>query len=154
MRNNKFKLGHVWDCTEVFKQKVDNGEILGVGKGDDMIYRYGYFIAYDVYDFHIYRVQVGINREYEDEPRTKIVEQWDVSKGDILEELNIYNYEDVRTAFDDLKGISIKEIVDAIIELDCYDNDDVAEYRYDTPLEEIYADIDGGYGITKINFNK
>ena len=150
MKVNKFRLGHVWDCTEVFKQKVNNGEVVGVGKGDEMIYRYGYFIIYDVLDFHVYRVQVGINAEYEDEPRTKIVEQWDISKADVLEELGVDDYEDVRTAFDSLEEISIKEIVDTIIGLDCFDNDDVTEYRYDTPLEVIYADIDGGYGITKL----
>ena len=150
MKVNRFRLGHVWDCTEVFKQKVNNGEVVGVGKGDEMIYRYGYFIIYDVLDFHIYRVQVGINAEYEYEPRTKIVEQWDISKADVLEELGVDDYEDVRTAFDSLEEISIKEIVDTIIRLDCFDNDRVEEYRYDASLEEIYTDIDGGYGITKL----
>lgn len=150
MKVNRFRLGHVWDCTEVFKQKVNNGEVVGVGNGDEMIYRHGYFIIYDVWDFHVYRVQVGINAEYEDEPRTKIVEQWDVSKEDVLEALDVYDYEDVRTVFDSLEEITVKEIVDAIIELDCFDNDRVEEYRYDASLEEIYADIDGGYGITKL----
>lgn len=150
MSINRFRLGHVWDCTEIFKQKVNNGEVVGVGKGDEMIYRHGYFIIYDVLDFHVYRIQVGINAEYEDESRTKIVEQWDIPKEDVLEALDVYDYEDVRTAFDSLEEISIKEIVDAIIELDCFDNDRVEEYRYDTSLEEIYADIDGGYGITKL----
>lgn len=150
MSVNRFRLGHVWDCTEIFKQKVNNGEVVGVGKGDEMIYRYGYFIVYDVWDFHVYRVQVGINAEYEDEPRTKIVEKWDVSKEDVLEALDVHDYEDVRTAFDSLEEITVKEIVDAIIELDCFDNDRVEEYRYNASLEEIYTDIDGGYGITKL----
>lgn len=150
MAVNRFSLGHVWDCTEVFKQKVESGEVTGVGKGDEMIYRYGYFICYDVLDFHVFRVQVGINAEYENEPRTKIVEKWDVSKEDVLEELGVSYYEDARTAFDDLEEISIKDIVNAIIGMDCFDNDDVTEYRYDASLEEIYADIDGGYGITKL----
>ena len=68
----------------------------------------------------------------------------------MLEELGVDDYEDVRTAFDSLEEISIKEIVDTIIRLDCFDNDRVEEYRYDASLEEIYTDIDGGYGITKL----
>lgn len=150
MKTNRFSLGHVWDCTEVFKQKVESGEVIGVGKGDEMLYKHGYFIAYDVLDFHVYRVQVGINAEYESEPRTKIVEHWDVSKEDVLRELGVDDYEDARTAFDSLEEISIKDIVNAIIGLDCFDNDNVTEYRYDTSLETIYANIDGGYGITKL----
>ena len=158
---SKWKLGHVYDCTEYVKQLALSGEIVGLKKPDGTtLYEHGYFVGADVFDLHIYRVCVGINQEYEDEPRTKIVEQVDISKDDLIEKLKElelafpFGFQDSRVIFDELLEydiVTINDMIKAAIDIDyerCFENDDIEEYRYDTSLEEIRSDIDGGYGIT------
>lgn len=159
---SKWKLGHVYDCTEYVKKLALSGELVGLKKADgETLYEHGYFIGFDVFDLHVYRVCVGINAEYEDEPRTKIVEMTDISKYDLIDELKEQEIVpplidiDVRVMFNEILEYdiaTISDILKAVITIDydrCFENDKVREYRYDTSLDEIYSHIDGGYGITK-----
>ena len=67
-----------YNVTKYFNSLVNEGKIIGVNK----TYENGYFVCQDTNDFHICRIQVGINSEYEPEPKTKIVELYDISKED------------------------------------------------------------------------
>ena len=156
---NKWSLGHVYDLTEYFNSLVDNKKILGV----DDCYKHGYFVSHDVWDTHIYRIQVGINAEYDEEPRTKIIETKKISH-DELRDYYFDNYNLNLSLFDEreivdllVEQIGIEKVLKAIIEIDYdngFENDDVNEYRYDTPLEQLIRDIDGGYGITKFKLEE
>ena len=153
-----WKLGHVYDLTEYFDKMVKEKKIIGVG---DNLYKHGYFLCDDVWDTHIYRIQVGINAEYEDEPRTKIIETGNVGHDDLLEfcvkkyELNkgLFDFDQREVKEVLIRQIGLNELLKTIIEMDYdngFENDDVDEFRYDTPLEHLIDVIDGGYGITKI----
>ena len=158
--NRKWKLGHVYDLTEYFDKMVKEKKIIGVG---DNCYKNGYFVCHDVWDTHIYRIQVGINSEYEEEPRTKIVETENIRHSDLVEFcIEEYNLnEEITNAFDEreiievlIAQIGLKELLKAIVKYDYengFENWDVDEFRYDASLESLIERIDGGYGITKIN---
>lgn len=158
---SKWKLGHVYDCTEYVKKLALSGELVGLKKPDGKtLYEHGYFVGVDVLDLHIYRVCVGINSEYEDEARTKIIEQADISKSELIEKLKEQETvspmrgADARVVFDDILKydvVPINDVLKAVIAIDydkCFENDDVVEFRYDASLEYIRDVIDGGYGIT------
>ena len=150
--NKKFRLGHNYDITAYVKQ---------FGWWDDSLEKY--YICADVYDFHVYRIIVGFNSEYEAEPRTKLIEQGDISKYKVLDEVQenmnmIICYDDIREfpsiLIDaDFEDMGFKSIIKAVVDLDGGDNDDLKEYRYDTPIEELINDIDAGYGITVLDAN-
>ena len=150
--NKKFRLGHNYDITAQVKQ---------LGWWDDSLAKY--YICADVYDFHVYRIIVGFNSEYEAEPRTKLIEQGDISKYKVLDEVQenmnmIICYDDIREfpsiLIDaDFEDMGFKSIIKAVVDLDGGDNDDLKEYRYDTPIEELINDIDAGYGITVLDAN-
>ena len=157
--NMRWKLGHVYDLTEYFDKLVKEKKIIGVG---DNCYKHGYFLCRDVWDTHIYRIQVGINAEYEDEPRTKIIETENIPHEDLVEfcieryELDEDDFDvDTREKIEILiSKIGLNELFKAIIKYDYsngFDNWDVDEFRYDEPLENLIETIDGGYGITKID---
>lgn len=152
--NKNFRLGHVYDVTEFYKA---NG-------GDNMFAKY--LLCNDVFDFHIYRIVVGYNSEYDVEPRTKLIEQSDISKWEVMAELERQNsrtkiYVDDSRNFPteinvisdnmDIKENWFKLVIKAVINSDTYDNDALNEYRFDTPIEELLNDIDGGYGITVLD---
>ena len=150
---NKFDLGHVFDLTEYAKKTF---------KGAD--YSAGYFICEDTWDFHVYRIQIGINSEYEDEEDTKIVEQDDIHKSDLIEYLEDEGIAtlpegDERIVIDRYIGSNperFRQIAKAVADFDYdrgFENWDVTEYRYDEPIETLIEDIDGGYGITKLDEN-
>lgn len=154
-------LGHVVDVTQYIIDMSDANKIVGLkNKEGKNIYENGYFICHDVLDTHIYRIQVGINSEYDYEPRTKIIETNDISHEKLAEycaekfELGYLSDIDVREVTDFLiHGIGVEKLLKAIVEIDYddgFENCDVDEYRYDTPLSELINNIDGGYGITKI----
>lgn len=158
--NRAWELGHVYDLTEYFDKMVKENKIVGVG---DNCYKYGYFVCHDVWDTHIYRIQVGINSEYEDEPRTKIIETENIHHEDLVEfciekfELDEEDfYVDTREKIGILiSKIGLNELLKTIVEYDYeygFENWDVNEFRYDEPLENLIEIIDGGYGITKIIF--
>jgi hypothetical protein len=143
----KLRLGHNYDVTEYYK-KI-RGQYTDYAK---------YFICADVWDFHVYRIVIGYNSEYEKEPRTKLVEQGDISKRDVLEAveedmgMKIF-CGDIRQFPDclidaDFEDTGFKSIIRAVVDLDDGDNFDLKEYRFDTDIEELIEDIDAGYGIT------
>ena len=151
MNNTKsgFELGHVYDVTSYVKK--ENNVSAGYTK---------YYVSSDVWDFHVYRILEGFNSEYEKEPRTKLIEQGDIHKREVLEEMetefgmlfsgDIRNFPN-RTFENETTDDWIKEIIKIIIDLDDGENEDVLEYRYDTPIETLISDIDGGYGITVLD---
>lgn len=153
-----WKLGEVYDLTEYFNNLVKEKKIVGVGDS----YKHGYFVCHDVWDTHIYRIQVGINSEYDEEPRTKIIETEDIHHEDLVDfcidkyELNEDDFDvDTREKIEILiEKIGLKELLKTIVEKDYdngFENYDVDEFRYDTPLEHLIDVIDGGYGITKLD---
>ena len=151
--NKDFRLGHVYDVTEFYKA---NG-------GDDTFAKY--LLCNDVWDFHIYRIVVGYNSEYEKEPRTKLIEQSNIDKWQVMAELENQNSPMIIKANDPRNfptrtdvicgGMTSEEwlkiVIKAVIDSDTYDNDDLNEYRFDTPIEKLLNDIDGGYGITVLD---
>lgn len=162
--NRVWKLGHVYDLTEYFDKMVKEKKITGVGcSHGDNCYEYGYFVCHDVWDTHVYRIQVGINSEYEDEERTKIIETENIRHWDLVEfcieeyKLNVK----IADTFDEreiievlIAQIGLNELLKAIVKYDYengFENWDVDEFRYDASLESLIERIDGGYGITKIN---
>ena len=145
---NYFRLGRVYDVTERWKK---------AHPGDDF-YANGFFVCDDVWDFHTYRIVVGLNSMYEDEPETKLVEMGNIPKRYVLRNLDMESFEkfhdlrDFPGVFvtqddDELNQIWFKKIIDAVIDEDCGDNEDLKEYRFDAPMSELLYDIDGGYGI-------
>ena len=42
----------------------------------------------------------------------------------------------------------VKVVLQEVIALDDGENEDVKEFRYDTPMNTLISVIDGGYGIT------
>lgn len=157
VKDRVWKLGHVYDMTEYFDDLVKNKQIVGMG---DNCYKHGYFICHDVLDTHIYRIQVGINSEYEKEDRTKIVETENIHHEDLVDfciekyDLDVDDFDvDIREQIEILiQKIGLNELLKTIVEIDDmrgYENYDVDEFRYDTPLESLIEKIDGGYGITK-----
>ena len=159
--NKAWELGHIYDLTEYFNKMVKENKIIGVG---DNCYKYGYFVCHDVWDTHIYRIQVGINSEYEDEPRTKIIETENIHHEDLVEfciekfELDEEDFNvDTREKIGILiSKIGLNELLKTIVEYDYeygFENWDVNEFRYDEPLENLIKIIDGGYGITKITLD-
>lgn len=163
---NVWRLGTVYDLTKYFNDLAREGKIIGViDSKDKCIYEHGYFVCHDVWDTHIYRIQVGINAEYDDEPRTKIIEQEDIHHSDLMDYC-IEKYglnKDILTHFDEreytgvlISRIGIKEVLKSIVEMDYnkgFENWDVTEFRYDRPLEDLIKRIDGGYGISKIDID-
>lgn len=154
--DNKMNIGHVFDMTEYFNQQVKDNKIIGIGES----YKHGYYICRDVFDMHVYRIQVGINAEYEDEPRTKIIEQEDIPHDklqEFCEELGFFKNGFVCADVRDypnamIKIIGLENLLKAIVAYDYengFGNYDVQEFRYDTPMSELIDIIDGGYGITK-----
>lgn len=169
------KAGHCYDVTEYVTKLSDEKKIIGLGDKGKCLYRHGYFVCFDVFDTHIYRVQVGINSKYETEPDTKIIEQYDIAHDELLE-FCIENYNDkfinlydrggkeVLTAIE--KNVSVKEyagllldvfgleeFLKIVVEFDAeigFENTVTSEFRYDTPLDVLIRKIDGGYGITKV----
>ena len=153
-----FKLGHSYDMTEYAKQFEWFNNCLA-----------RYYICNDVYDFHVYRIIIGFNSEYEEEPRTKLIEQGDINKYDVYNqmledlEMNKFVFSPKRDNFDirsfptnyiigeEMEDTLFQYIIKTIVLLDFGDNDDLAEYRYDTPIEKLISDIDGGYGITVLD---
>ena len=146
---DSFRLGHVYDVTDYYHKN----------NGNDFE---RYYICADVLDFHIYRIVLGYNSEYEEEEDTKLIEQTDIDKRDVIEYMKnerIAFVDDSKdwknfpskchmiSARDDL----FKEVVKAVINCDTYDNDDVLEFRYNTPIEELISTIDSGYGITVLD---
>ena len=166
---NKLKLAHVYDITNYVEQQ---------SKKDGHSYKYGYFISRNVFCVHIYRIVVGYNSEYEIEPRTKLIEQFNLDNNvlkdyveenygmhldgdcisypqDILDELLIkYATNDEKLkeseAIDFALQDFLKIIYNADMDIEGFSNCDVEEYRYDTPIRKLIEDIDGGYGITKV----
>ena len=147
---NTFRLGHVYDVTDFYHKN----------NGNDFE---RYYICADVFDFHIYRIVLGYNSKYEEEEDTKLIEQTDIDKRDVIEYMK-----NERIAFIGSKdwknfpskcniiGVRdncFKEIVKAVINCDTYDNDDVLEFRYNTPIKELIDTIDSGYGITILDKN-
>lgn len=157
----KWDLGHSYNLTQYFNDLVRANKIIGTNN----CYEHGYFVAHDVWDTHIYRIQVGINSEYEVEPRTKIIETYDISNSDIaeycIEKYNMSSYcfrnSDEREYIDLLiNRLGIEDLLKAIVELDYengFDNEDVTEFRYDTPISELIESIDDGYGISEIELS-
>ncbi len=169
-----FKLGHPYDITSYIIEKADKKEIIGISNEKGCLYQHGYFVCHDVRDTHIYRIQVGINLMYKKEPDTKIIEQYDISHEALLE-FCIENYEELlvkTTAGRKLLNAEINQIdsreytellliafgfeklLKIIVEFDVengFENSDVTEYRYNTPLEFLVKKVDGGYGITKVD---
>jgi hypothetical protein len=106
----------------------------------------------------VYRIIIGYNSEYQKEPRTKLIEQGDISKQDVLdaveEDMNMMiSLSSIREFPDilidaDFEDIGFKSVIKAVIDLDDGDNIDLDEYRFDTPIEKLINDIDAGYGIT------
>ena len=147
----KFTLGHVFDLTEYAKKTFKGGDFSA-----------GYFICEDVWDFHVYRIQIGVNSEYEAEEDTKIIEEEQIHKSNLIEYLEeegiaVLPDEDERCVIDSYIGNNserFKQIAKAVADYD-YDNGlenwGVEEYRYNTPIEDLLEDIDGGYGITKLD---
>lgn len=152
---DKWPLGHVYDLTECFTNKVINKEIVGAN------YEHGYFVCRDVWDIHVYRVLSDTNSDFETEEGTWLVEQNDIRYNkfvDFLEEIGIisnrlvYNHLDEREMLDKLlRQLSLKTILHAII---LYDYDSGFE-NYDNEEFSSHAScieaIDDGYGITVVN---
>lgn len=169
-----FELGHSYEITNYITSKADKKEIIGISNEEGCLYQHGYFVCHDVNDTHIYRVQKGINSMYEKELDTKIIEQYDFSHEELLK-FCIKNHENEllknKTGrlllIAEEKGINPKEytehllsvfgfekLLKIIVELDAengFENTDVTEYRYNTPLEVLIKKIDGGCGITKVD---
>lgn len=160
-----WKLGHVYDVTKYFNDLVATDKMYGLKNRDGKcIYEHGYFLCHDVWDTHIYRIQVGINSEYEEEERTKIIETENIHHEDLVDfciekfELDEDDFDvDTREKIEILIGkIGLQELLKAIVEKDYdngFENYDVDEFRYDEPLEALIERIDGGYGITKIDLS-
>lgn len=150
--DKKFSLGHNYDVTEYVKK---------FGWCSDSLTKY--YICADVWDFHVYRIVVGFNSEYEKEPRTKLIEVGDIDKRYVLETVE----ENLNTAIfcgdmrefpsiflkADSEDKRFKSIIKAVVDLDDGDNADLEEYRYDTPIDKLIDDIDAGYGITVLDVN-
>lgn len=149
-----FRLGHCYDVTEYYRKRKKEP------------YYERMFINADVWDFHIYRLLVDFNSEYEREERTKILEQGDIPKDIVLDRIEeklgkkIYKGRDVRNfpnnllLGSELEKEVFKAIIEIILEEDDGDNDDLAEFRYDTEIEEIVEEyVDSGYGLTTLDEN-
>lgn len=169
-----FELGHSYDVTGYVTEMANAKKIIGITNEKGCLYQHGYYICHDVRDTHIYRIQVGINSMYEKEPETKIIEQYDISHEALLE-FCIENYEELLTKTTAGRKVLIAEanqvdsrkytelllaafgfekLLKIIVELDYedgFENSDVTEYRYNTPLENVIDKVDGGYGITKVD---
>lgn len=164
-----WSLGHVYNVTKYFNDLAMSGKISGVvvnnGDKKTCMYENGYYICRDVKCIHIYRIQTGINSQYEKEPDTKIIEQGRLYYADLLDycietyQLSEEEYElvDYRCVVDVLiLDIGLKELLKSVVAADAaagFDNWDVQEYRYNTPMSELLADIDGGYGISEIELS-
>lgn len=157
----RWALCHTINVTNYFNELVKANKITGT----DGCYENGYYICHDTWDMHIYRIQVGINAEYEEEERTKIIEQENIRK-DTLAEYCVEKYGLSPSIFSHdkrnfvnilLRKIGIKEVLKSIVEID-YENGfetyDVQEFRYDTPIEELIEVIDSGWGITEIEIGE
>lgn len=142
-----FELGHVYDVTEYVKK--NEPVLAGYTK---------YYVTADVWDFHVYRILEGFNSEYEKEPGTKLIEQGDISKQDVIsameEELGMIiptvderNFPS-RVFANEPTDDWVKVVLQEVIALDDGENEDVKEFRYDTPMNTLISVIDGGYGIT------
>ena len=137
----EFKLGHAFDVTDYYKEVTKNN-----GEGSPS----KYFVGADVWDFHVWRIIEGFNSEYEREPRTKLLECLDINKYEIRKAFEEkrgrkYHWSDIRNFPDELhknlcydpgnkKFALFKDVIDAIIECDEGDNDDLEEYRNDTDI--------------------
>ena len=156
---NSWQLGHVYDVTHYFNYLTQTNQIVGTND----CYKYGYFISHDVWDTHIYRIQFGLNSNYESEPDTKIIETCNIPHDELLEfceeEYDIFldKYIDVRKIIDELLHlVGLPKLLKILISYDYsngFDNWDVDEFRFNTPLSELISLIDGGYGITKIELD-
>lgn len=152
-------LGHVYNVTDYFNYLTQTNQIVGTND----CYKYGYFIAHDVWDTHIYRIQIGLNSNYESEPDTKIIETYNIPHEELLEfckaeyNISINKNIDIRKAISALiNKIGLHKLLKIIIHFDYdngFDNWDVDEFRFNTPLSELISTIDGGYGITKIDLD-
>ena len=169
-----FELGHSYDVTNYVTEMANAKKIIGIVNKEGCLYQHGYFICHDVRDTHIYRIQVGINSMYEKEPETKIIEQYEISHEKLLE-FCIDNYSDLLTKttagrkllnaetnhIDSRKytellvaAFGFEKLLKIIVECDYedgFENNDVTEYRYNTPLADVIDKVDGGYGITKVD---
>ena len=163
----KWDLGQTYDVTDYFNKQAENGNIIGViNRNGACIYENGYFFCRDVRNVHVYRIQVGINSMYEEEPRTKIIEMKSLSykdlaelcveKYDVSEELLTY---DERVIINQLiDKIGIEEVLKTLVGLDYesgFENDTVKEFRYDEPLKTLKDVIWGGsdFGMKKIRLD-
>ena len=165
MNRNSWSLGHVYDVTKYVNAMVNAKKFSGIeDENGECLYKYGYFLCRDVRDVHVYRIQVGINMEYEKEPRTKIIETENISHGTLLDyclENYALDYSAHFKGVDDRKiidfllmYIGLENILKSLVAIDYengFENFDVSEYRYDTSIEALREIIDGGYGITEIN---
>lgn len=82
-----------YDITEYVKKYHDS-----LGYGESLA---KYYVCEDVWDFHIYRVIVGYNAEYDEDDSAKLIEQNDISKEDVKDEFEdlldeVFNVSDIR----------------------------------------------------------
>lgn len=157
-----------YDATKYFSNLAGLKKVYGV----DEIYKHGYYIANDTNDFQVYRIQVGINSQYEAEEDTKIIE-WDkISKYefiDFIEENEIIDEDKLgkmkkiaeNTHSDNNQMIKyltnlvfaelpLETVISIIINIDAdkgFENWDSKEFRYNTDLKELVDVISNGSDI-------
>lgn len=154
-----WNLGHTFDVTDYFNYLTKTNQIIGTND----CYKYGYFICRDVWDTHIYRIQFGLNSNYESEPDTKIIETYNISHEELIDfckeeyDISINTSIDIRNTINALlHRIGLPKLLKILIHYDYsngFDNWDVYEFRFNTPLSKLIFNIDGGFGITKINLD-
>lgn len=118
----------------------------------------GYFVCSDTWDFHVYRIQIGWNEEYEEDEDTSIIEQDNIRNSTIAEYME-EKFETKLPYMDErslppylVREFGLDEVLKAIWEYDYYngfENWDVYEH-YTTDLDELKEIVDSGWGITEI----
>lgn len=152
---NKYELGHCYDLTEHFTQLVKDRKIIGVN------YEHGYFVCFDVWDIHIYRILANMNSDFEQEPGAWIVEQNDIRYDKFvdfcvetaaLDDRIEYDYLDEREIMDKLvKDLPMNIILDRVIAYDYDSGFENYDYEEFSSHAECIRVIDDGYGITVVN---
>lgn len=121
----------------------------------------GYVISSDTWDFHVYRIQIGWNAQYDEDEDTSIIEQENIANRDVAELLEEkfeteIPYMDERSLPPYLvREFGLEEVLKAVFEKDVdngFENWDVYEHYTDdvNDLKEIINDI---WGTTKIDID-
>lgn len=122
----------------------------------------GYVICSDTWDFHVYRIQIGLNAQYDEDEDTSIIEQDKISNRNVAEWLEEkfeteIPYMDERSLPPYLvREFGLDEVLKAVFEKDVdngFENWDVYEH-YTTDIDDMKHIIEDIWGITEIKIDE